>query len=63
MGVPIAFDLADPFVGSIRAELSEWSGPRVVLFANRDELSRMTGRVGEDEDIPWRPPTWPKPSS
>ncbi len=52
-GVPIAFDLADPFVvDRYRAELSEWVRGRVsVLFANRDELSRMTGRVGEDEDI------------
>lgn len=52
-GIPLAFDLADPFVvDRYHAELSDWLRGRVsLLFGNREELSRMTGRNGEDEDI------------
>ncbi len=52
-GVKIAFDLADPFV--VRrsgAELARWIPGRVeVLFANREELSTMTGVDGSYREI------------
>lgn len=52
-GVKIAFDLADPFV--VRrsgAELARWIPGRVeVLFANREELSAMTGVEGSYREI------------
>jgi sugar/nucleoside kinase (ribokinase family) len=52
-GVRVCFDLADPFVVDRYSErLVRWiSGKVDVLFANRRELSRMTGRDGPDEEI------------
>lgn len=52
-GKTVCFDLADPFVVDRYFEkLREWIRGRVdVLFANRQELSRMTGCEGSDIEI------------
>ena len=51
--VPVCFDLADPFVvDRYHKELREWIHGRVtVLFANREELSRITDCTGTDYEI------------
>lgn len=51
--VPVCFDLADPFVvDRYYLELSDWIRGRVdVLFANREELSRITDCTGTDYEI------------
>jgi sugar/nucleoside kinase (ribokinase family) len=53
IGVPFCFDLADPFVvDRYYRELREWvRGRTSVIFANREELSRMTDRTGSDAEI------------
>ena len=53
LSVPVLFDLADPFVvDRYHAELKAWVKGRVqVLFANREELSRITGAYGTDIEI------------
>jgi sugar/nucleoside kinase (ribokinase family) len=52
-GIPVCFDLADPFVvDRYYRELRDWVRGRVaILFANREELSRMTDCRGGDEEI------------
>ncbi|RQV98496.1 MAG: adenosine kinase [Calditrichaeota bacterium] len=49
----ISFDLADPFVVErYREEFAEWLPGKIdLLFANRTELSFLTGIEGNDEDI------------
>ncbi|MBB6478702.1 adenosine kinase [Spirochaeta isovalerica] len=49
----ISFDLADPFVvDRYREEFIEWLPGKIdLLFANRTELSYLTGIEGSDEDI------------
>jgi sugar/nucleoside kinase (ribokinase family) len=51
--VPVCFDLADPFVvDRYYKELREWICGRInVLFANREELSRITDCTGTDYEI------------
>lgn len=51
--VKISFDLADPFVVErYREEFIQWLPGKIdLLFANRTELSYLTGLNGEDEDI------------
>lgn len=51
--VKISFDLADPFVvNRYRNEFIEWLPGKIdLLFANRTELSTLTGLEGEDEEI------------
>lgn len=51
--IPCCFDLADPFVvDRYYKELYDWvKGRFAILFGNRDELSRMTGSSGRDEEI------------
>jgi sugar/nucleoside kinase (ribokinase family) len=64
-GVRVCFDLADPFVVDRYSErLVRWiSGKVDVLFANRRELSRMTGRDGPDEEIASHAATRPAPAT
>ena len=52
-GVSVCFDLADSFVvDRYHQELSDWIRGRVqVLFANREELSRITECTGTDYEI------------
>ncbi len=52
-GIPVLFDLADPFVvDRYHGELWNWLRGRVqVLFGNREELSRMTSCSGTDTEI------------
>lgn len=49
----ISFDLADPFVVErYREEFINWLPGKIdLLFANRTELSYLTGRDGDDEEI------------
>lgn len=51
--VKISFDLADPFVVErYRHEFINWLPGKIdLLFANRTELSYLTGLEGEDEEI------------
>lgn len=51
--VKISFDLADPFVVErFRDEFIKWLPGKIdLLFANRTELSYLTGVDGSDEDI------------
>ncbi|OHD80014.1 MAG: hypothetical protein A3J97_02095 [Spirochaetes bacterium RIFOXYC1_FULL_54_7] len=51
--VPVCFDLADPFVvDRYYKELSDWIRGRInILFANREELSRITECTGTDYEI------------
>lgn len=51
--VPVCFDLADPFVvDRYHRELNSWIQGRVdILFANREELSRITDCTGTDYEI------------
>lgn len=51
--IPVCFDLADPFVVErYYAELRDWLKGRVdLLFANREELSRMADCTGSDAEI------------
>ena len=51
--VKISFDLADPFVVErYRDEFLSWLPGKIdLLFANRTELSYLTGSDGEDEEI------------
>lgn len=51
--VKISFDLADPFVvDRYREEFCNWLPGKIdLLFANRTELSSLTGLNGEDEEI------------
>ncbi|MCX7024230.1 MAG: adenosine kinase [Spirochaetes bacterium] len=53
LGIPVCFDLADPFVvDRYYDKLREWVKGRVkILFANRLELSRMTDCGGTDAEI------------
>jgi sugar/nucleoside kinase (ribokinase family) len=52
-GVPVCFDLADPFVvDRYSTELAQWIRGRIdILFANRQELSRITECTGTDYEI------------
>jgi sugar/nucleoside kinase (ribokinase family) len=51
--VPVCLDLADPFVvDRYHRDLGEWIKGRVaILFGNRDELSRMTDCVADDDEV------------
>ncbi len=51
--VKISFDLADPFVvDRYRDDFNNWLPGKIdLLFANRTELSYLTGLDGEDEEI------------
>jgi len=51
--VKISFDLADPFVVErYRNEFIDWLPGKIdLLFANRTELSYLTGLDGDDEEI------------
>lgn len=51
--VKISFDLADPFVvDRYRNEFVDWLPGKIdLLFANRTELSYLTGYDGDDEEI------------
>ena len=51
--VKISFDLADPFVVErYRDEFLKWLPGKIdLLFANRTELSYLTGSDGDDEEI------------
>ena len=51
--VKISFDLADPFVVErYRKEFLKWLPGKIdLLFANRTELSYLTGHDGDDEEI------------
>jgi sugar/nucleoside kinase (ribokinase family) len=53
LDIPFCLDLADPFVvDRYYVELREWIRGKVsVLFANREEMSRMTGVDGTAEEI------------
>jgi sugar/nucleoside kinase (ribokinase family) len=53
LDIPFCFDLADPFVvDRYYVELREWIRGKVsVLFANREEMTRMTGLDGSAEEI------------
>jgi sugar/nucleoside kinase (ribokinase family) len=52
-GVPVAFDLADPFaVGRYRDAFAAWIPGNVdVLFGNTQELRMMLGSKGADEEV------------
>ena len=52
-GIPVCFDLADPFVvDRYHGDLRSWVTGRVdVLFANRQELARVTECDGTDFEI------------
>lgn len=52
-GVPVTFDLADPFVVyRYGDELKQWLPGNVdLLFANREELSALTGEKGDEKII------------
>lgn len=51
--IKISFDLADPFVvGRYKEEFANWLPGKIdLLFANRTELSSLTGIDGSDEEI------------
>lgn len=53
LSIPVCFDLADPFVvDRYFLELRQWMQGRMqVIFANRDELSRLTDCTLDDETI------------
>jgi fructokinase len=52
-GIPVSFDIADPFVVErYRDNIMEWLPGKVnLLFANRDELRALTLNQGSDEDV------------